>query len=300
MVALPPGADPADTAATFDDYFDKARSYAGSSSAGRARAVVAIRDRGIRAREALSGRIGQSPPIATTRGRWANDALDLTVQIRAAASSTRAAAQGGIPDACSKRGTGSSETRSPGVVALSGAGPGHRRGLARGTSTTGPNRALVAPFVEPEEAEPGDEGPLLAELDARAASEGIDEETARPAPPPAPRTAASPRARARRARAHRGASGAARQGPESSRRARLGHRLARLQFVGCSPVAQLAEHRLLTGGLLVRVQPGEPVKPRTCGVSVSSDDGAGAKLLPLLLPTASHVFPGCETSSHGR
>ena len=194
VVPLPPGVDPAETAATFDDYFDKARSYAVHrvqvelSRGGDPTAVYE------RVKLFLDG-LPESPD---RHDAWqvANDALDLTVQIRAAASSTRAAAQA-VSRRVLEAGDRLERDALAGVVAYPALAAGPRRGLARRTSTTSSTERSVAPR-RARGSEPGDDG--LARGARRPRGRGGDRRgDGSPAPPPAPRTAASPRARARRA-----------------------------------------------------------------------------------------------------
>jgi hypothetical protein len=104
--------------------------------------------------------------------RLANDRLDMTIQVRAAVPSTRAAVTPRMVDAGDRleRDALAGVFAHPGLLRVLGElGPDHFDSEL--------HRRACAHLLEP--GEPDTElVPLLAELDARAAEQGIDEETA--------------------------------------------------------------------------------------------------------------------------
>jgi DNA primase len=174
VVPLPAGVDPADTASTFGEYLADARSYA----VHRVRVEL---DRGgdpsvvyERVKIFLDG-IPDSPDRHDA-WRIANDALDMTVQIRAAASSTRAAAQE-VSRRVLEAGERLERDALAGVVAFPDLAPILGE-ISPDHFDDELHRALRAHLISGHEGTP-ETTALLAELDARAAAEGIDEETAR-------------------------------------------------------------------------------------------------------------------------
>ena len=174
IVPLPPGVDPADTAATFEGYFAEARSYA----VHRVRVELSRGGYPNALYERVKTFLDGLPESPDRHDAWqvANDALDLTVQIRAAASSTRVAAQA-VSRRVLEAGDRLERDALAGVVAhpaltpiLAEVSPEH--------FDDDLNQALRLHLVEPGEGSP-ETTTLLAELDARAAAEGIDEDTAR-------------------------------------------------------------------------------------------------------------------------
>jgi DNA primase len=174
VVPLPPGVDPADTASTFGEHLAEARSYA----VHRVRVELDRGDDPTVVYERVKAFLDGIPDSPDRHDAWqiANDALDMTVQIRAVASSTRAAAQEVSPRVL-EAGERLERDALAGVVAFPD--------LAPILAEVSPHhfddelhRALRAHLIEPGEGTP-ETTALLAELDARAAAEGIDEETAR-------------------------------------------------------------------------------------------------------------------------
>ena len=171
VVALPPGLDPADVAPSFDEFVARAEPYAVYRVRIEIERAPDAHTAYARAKEVLD-RVPDSPERHEA-WRLANDRLDMTIQVRAAVPSTRAAASPRLIEAGERleRDVLAGVVAHPNllrILAEMGAehfdSPLHRRAhehlLAAGLPA---DEELVA---------------LLAELDARAAAEGIDEETA--------------------------------------------------------------------------------------------------------------------------
>ena len=170
VVAMPPGLDPADVAADFEAHLGRAEPYA----------IYRVRielerapDRNAayeRAKQVLDGL--PDSPERQEAWRLANDRLDMTIQVRAAVPSTKAA----VTPRMLELGDRLERGALAGVVAhpkllrvLRELGPGHFDSEL--------HRRVCAHLLEPGDVD-SELVSLLAELDARAAAEGIDEETA--------------------------------------------------------------------------------------------------------------------------
>jgi DNA primase len=170
IVAMPPGLDPADVAADFEAHLGRAEPYAiyrVRTELERAPDRNAAYERAKTVLDALP-----DSPERQEAWRLANDRLDMTVQVRAAVPSTKAAVSPRMLELGDRleRGALAGVVAHPGLVRVLGElGPDHfdsdlyRRVCAHLLDPGEPDSELVA---------------LLAELDARAAAEGIDEETA--------------------------------------------------------------------------------------------------------------------------
>jgi len=173
VVTLPAGSDPADDPAGFERRLATAEPYA----VHRVRLeLVRARDKQhayLRVQDILNG-IPESPERHDA-WRLANDRLGLTIQLRAAVSSTRA---GG---ALSPRLIDAGEKLERSALAGVRAHPALRRVLAELTPEhldSDVNRRLREALIA--ESTPDEEiGALVAELDALAEADGIDEETAK-------------------------------------------------------------------------------------------------------------------------
>jgi DNA primase len=171
IVAMPPGLDPADVAADFEAHLGRSEPYAIYRVRIELERAPDQRTAYERAKEVLD-RLPDSPERQEA-WRLANDRLDMTIQVRAAVSSTKAAVTPRMVGA----GDRLEQAALSGVVA--------HPGLLRVLGELGPDhfdaelhRRVLAHLLEPAgEPDPELVG-LLAELDARAAAEGIDEETA--------------------------------------------------------------------------------------------------------------------------
>jgi DNA primase len=171
IVAMPPGLDPADVAADFEAHLARSEPYAIYRVRIELERAPDQRTAYERAKEVLD-RLPDSPERQEA-WRLANDRLDMTIQVRAAVSSTKAAVTPRMVGA----GDRLERAALSGVVA-------HPR-LLRVLGELGPDhfdaelhRRVLAQLLEPA-GEPDPElVALLAELDARAAADGIDEETA--------------------------------------------------------------------------------------------------------------------------
>ena len=169
IVAMPPGLDPADVAGDFEAHLGRAEPYA----------IYRVRveldrapDRNAayeRAKEVLDGL--PDSPERQEAWRLANDRLDMTIQVRAAVSSTKAAVTPRMLELGDRleRGALAGVVAHPSLLRILGElGPDHfdselhRRACAHLLEPGEPDAELIA---------------MLAELDARAAAEGIDEET---------------------------------------------------------------------------------------------------------------------------
>jgi DNA primase len=171
IVAMPPGLDPADVAADFEAHLARSEPYA----IYRVRIELERAPDQRTAYERAKAVLDRLPDSPERQEAWrlANDRLDMTIQVRAAVSSTKAAVTPRMLGAGDRleRAALSGVVAHPGLLRVLGElGPDHfdaelhRRVLAH----------LLEPAGEPDPELVG----LLAELDARAAAEGIDEETA--------------------------------------------------------------------------------------------------------------------------
>ncbi|MEX1357490.1 MAG: DNA primase [Gaiellaceae bacterium] len=170
VVAMPPGLDPADVAADFEAHLGRAEPYAiyrVRIELDRAPDRNAAYERAKQVLDALP-----DSPERQEAWRLANDRLDMTVQVRAAVPSTKAAVSPRMLELGDRleRGALAGVVAHPGLVRVLGElGPDHfdaelhRRTCAHLLDPGEPDSELVA---------------FLAELDARAAAEGIDAETA--------------------------------------------------------------------------------------------------------------------------
>jgi DNA primase len=170
VVAMPPESDPADVADRFDEFLGRAEPYAlyrVRIELDRAPDRHAAYERAKEVLDALP-----DSPERQEAWRLANDRLDMTIQVRAAVPSTKAAVTPRLLEMGEKieRGALAGVVAHPGLLrVLRELGPDHfdhelhRRVCAH----------LLEPGIADEELVA-----LLAELDARAAAEGIDEETA--------------------------------------------------------------------------------------------------------------------------
>jgi DNA primase len=175
VVTLPPGLDPADVADGFEERLSAAESYL----AYRVRLEIErSRDRQeafVRVREVLAP--FEDSPERQAAMRLAADRLDLPRETQAGlAPASRSAAAGTVSPKLLDAGQRLERDALSGVVA--------HPGLLRVLGELGPehfdvelHRRLVEHLLAPGDAD-AELVQLLAELDARAASEGIDEETA--------------------------------------------------------------------------------------------------------------------------
>jgi DNA primase len=171
VVAMPPGLDPADVAPDFEAHLSRAEPYALYRVRIEIERAPDQRAAYERAKEVLD-RLPDSPERQEA-WRLANDRLDMTIQVRAAVPSTKAAVTPRMLGAGDRleRGALAGVVAHPALLpTLRQLGPEHfdadlhRRACLYLLEPAGePDAELVA---------------LLAELDARGAAEGIDEETA--------------------------------------------------------------------------------------------------------------------------
>lgn len=171
VVALPKGKDPADDPAGFEARLGEAEAYA----VHRVRLELdRARDKQhayLRVQDVLNG-IPESPERHDA-WRLANDRLGLTIQLRAAGSAS------GADAASSSRMIDAGERLEREALAGCVAHPGLVRLLAEMTPDhfdSDENRRLRQHLVDESDAD-ADLVPLIAELDARAAAEAIDEAT---------------------------------------------------------------------------------------------------------------------------
>jgi DNA primase catalytic core len=172
VVALPPGVDPADDPSGFDERLERAEPYL----LYRTRIEIERaddREAAFKTVKALLDEASDSPERQDA-WRYANDKLGMTVQLRAAASTARAAAPPSrrVLDASAKL----ERSALAGVLAH----PSVRPVLAELTAEhfyDPAHRALFHHLVDGTPLDAEGAG-LLAELDAHAAAEGIGEATA--------------------------------------------------------------------------------------------------------------------------
>jgi DNA primase len=176
VVTLPPGLDPADVAGSFEEQLARAETYLGYRVRLEIERAEDRQEAFVRVREVLSR--AEDSPERQAALRLAADRLDLPKETQAGlAPAARARMQPGAVSAKLLDAGGRLERDAlAGVV--------RHRGLLRVLGELGRehfdaelHRRLVANLVG-EQAADGELVALLAELDARAASEGIDEETA--------------------------------------------------------------------------------------------------------------------------
>jgi DNA primase len=171
IVAMPPGLDPADVASDFEAHLGRAEPYASY----RVRTELDRAPDRQAAYERVKGVLDslRESPERQEAWRLANDRLDMTIQVRSAVTSTKAAVTPRMLEMGEKleRGALAGVVAHPGLLkVLRELGAEHfdselyRRACAH----------LLEPAGEPEP----ELVTLLAELDARADAEGIDEETA--------------------------------------------------------------------------------------------------------------------------
>jgi DNA primase len=170
VVAMPPESDPADVADRFDEFLGRAEPYA----LYRVRIELDRAPDRHAAYERAKDVLDTLPDSPERQEAWrlANDRLDMTIQVRAAVSSTKAA----VTPRLLEVGERMERDALAGVVA--------HPGLLRVLRELGPDhfdhalyRRVCAHLLEPGDSDE-ELVALLAELDARAAAEGIDEETA--------------------------------------------------------------------------------------------------------------------------
>jgi DNA primase len=171
VVTMPPGLDPADVAPAFGDFIVRAEPY----PVYRVRIEIErAPDTSVayaRAKDVLD-RLPESPERQEA-WRLANDRLDMTIQVRSAVPSTKAA----VTPRALEAGARLERDVLAGVVAhpnllriLAEMGPEHFDSPLHRSA----REHLLAPGLRADDDLVG----LIAELDARAAAEGIDEETA--------------------------------------------------------------------------------------------------------------------------
>jgi DNA primase len=172
VVTLPAGLDPADVAPTFDEFTTRAEPYAVYRVRIEIERAPDPHAAYTRAKEVLD-RLPDSPERQDA-WRLANDRLDMTIAVRSAVSSTRAAVTPrlvGAGDRLERDALAGCVAHPELVPVLGEISPDH--------FDDDLHRRLQAHLVAREPAEDDDVVALLAELDARAESEGIDEETAK-------------------------------------------------------------------------------------------------------------------------
>jgi DNA primase len=177
VVALPPGVDPADAADSFEDRLSGAESYLGYRVRLEIERAPDRQEAFVRVREVLS-RFGEDSPERQDAVRLAADRLDLPKETQAGFAPGKAGrATGEISPRLLEKGSRLERDALAGIAAhpelrdlLAELAPEHfdaelhRRAREHLLEPGDPDAELV---------------PLLAELDARAATEGIDDETAK-------------------------------------------------------------------------------------------------------------------------
>ena len=174
VVTLPPGLDPADTAERFDELLSGAESYLGYRVRLEIERAPDRQDAFVRVRELL-GRFEDSPERQTAM-RLAADRLDLPKDTQAGLAPTSRRATGAVSAKLLDAGDRLERNALAGCLA--------HASLLEVLAELGPehfdvelHRRVRAHLLERGPAYEDCVG-LLAELDARAAAEGIDEETA--------------------------------------------------------------------------------------------------------------------------
>jgi DNA primase len=177
VVTLPPGRDPADLADEFDELLARAVSYLSYRVRLEIERAADRQEAFVRVREVLS-RFEDSPERQDAV-RLAADRLDLPKETQAGlAPGGRSAATGEISPRLLEKGARLERDALAGVAAHAEL---HEL-LAELSSEhfdSELHRRARAHLLEPADSPADDLVPLLAELDARAATEGIDEETAK-------------------------------------------------------------------------------------------------------------------------
>jgi DNA primase len=171
VVAMPPGLDPADVAGDFEAHLGRAEPYA----LYRVRIELENAPDRTAAHQRVTEVLDGLPDSPDRQEAWrlANDRLDMTIQVRSAVPSTKAA--------ITPRLVGMGERLERGALSGVVAHPSFVRVLRE----LGPDhfdselhRRVCTHLLEPEGEPDAELVALLAELDARADAEGIDEETA--------------------------------------------------------------------------------------------------------------------------
>ena len=191
VVPLAPGLDPADAADSFGDLARQGGELRLLPRPHRARSRCRSAG-GVRARRARCSRASKTRRSGRTRMRLVADRLDLPSETQAglAPRGTRGCDAAPCPRRCSRRGRGWSAMRSPAASRI----PRSCRLLAECAPEYFDNELTARStrhLVEPGELRP-ELMPLLAELDARAAREAIDETDHAGAPAPPARALPSP------------------------------------------------------------------------------------------------------------
>jgi DNA primase len=177
VVALPPGVDPADAAADFEERLVGAESYLGYRVRLEIERAPDRQEGFVRVREVLS-RFREDSPERQDAVRLAADRLDLPKETQAGLAPGRGGREiGAISPRLLEKGTRLERDALAGVAAhpelrdlLAELDPEHFDAEL--------HRRAREHLLEPGEVDE-ELVPLLAELDARAAAEGIDEETAK-------------------------------------------------------------------------------------------------------------------------
>jgi DNA primase len=171
VVAMPPGLDPADVSDRFQDLLGGAAPYAVH------RVLIELEQAPDRqsAYERVTEVLDRLPDSPERQEAWrlANDRLDMTIQVRAAVSSTKAAVSPRLVEMAERL----ERDALAGVVAHPGLLPILRE-LGPQHFDAELHRRTCEHLLEPGDAVDAELVPVLAELDARAASEGITEDTA--------------------------------------------------------------------------------------------------------------------------
>ncbi len=177
VVALPPGTDPADEPDGFEERLARAESYIGYRVRLEIERAPDRQEAFVRVREVLS-RFGEDSPERQDAVRLAADRLDLPKETQAGlAPGTRSGATGVLSPRLLEAGARLERDALAGVAAhpdlhdvLAGLGPEH--------FDSDLHQRVRAHLLEPGEVDE-ELVPVLAELDARAAEGGIDDETAK-------------------------------------------------------------------------------------------------------------------------
>jgi len=177
VVALPPGTDPADEPEGFEERLTRAESYLGYRVRLEIERAPDRQEAFVRVREVLS-RFGEDSPERQDAVRLAADRLDLPKETQAGlAPGKRSGATGMLSPRLLEAGERLERDALAGVAAhpdlhdvLAGLGPEHFDSEL--------HRRVQAHLLEPGEVDE-ELVPVLAELDARAAEGGIDDETAK-------------------------------------------------------------------------------------------------------------------------
>ena len=170
--------DPADCADEFEELLGRAESYLGYRVRLEIERAPDRQEAFVRVREVLS-RFDEDSPERQDAVRLAADRLDLPKETQAGFAPGRGAAGDGGDQrrACWRRALGSNATRSPGsprIPSCASCWPSSRPTTSTRSCTAGRGSTCSSRASRTRSS-----CPLLAELDARAATEGIDEETAK-------------------------------------------------------------------------------------------------------------------------